>query len=346
MGALRATTLHRLLGWRPDSQSRFRHDRANRLPHELVVVDETSMVSLTLMARLLEALRADARLLLVGDPGQLASVEAGTVLGDLVAAAAPAGAPLHARTVSLTDPHRFRDGIDAVAQAIRAGDSDAVVDALRSNPADVTWIEHDPAAPDADLREIRRLAVEANRAVRAAAADGDVDGALAGLGAFRLLLAHRRGPYGVSAWNRQAERWTTPARDRDEEWYVGRPVLVGANDASLGIFNGDLGVVVQRADHRVVAFDRRPAPLELAPVRLGDVQTVHAMTIHKSQGSQFSAVAVVAPDARSRILTRELLYTGVTRARHRLVVVGDEATIRSAVERPIDRASGLGERLR
>ncbi len=146
--------------------------------------------------------------------------------------------------------------------------------------------------------------------------------------------------------NRQVERLNTPASAQDDEWYVGRPVLVGANDASLGIFNGDLGVVVQHAEHRSVAFDRRPEPLELAPVRLGDVQTVHAMTIHKSQGSQFSAVAVVAPDPRSRILTRELLYTGVTRARHQLVVVGDEATIRAAVERPIDRASGLSARIR
>jgi exodeoxyribonuclease V alpha subunit len=107
-----------------------------------------------------------------------------------------------------------------------------------------------------------------------------------------------------------------------------------------------VGVVVQHAGHRAVAFDRRPAPLELAPVRLGDVQTVHAMTIHKSQGSQFSAVAVLLPDPRSRILTRELLYTAITRARHRLVVVGDEGTIRAAVARPIDRASGLAARLR
>ena len=117
-----------------------------------------------------------------------------------------------------------------------------------------------------------------------------------------------------ASWNRQVERWTTPARDRDDEWYVGRPVLVTANDASLGIFNGDLGIVVQRADHRAVTFDRHPAPLELTPARLGDVETVHAMTIHKSQGSQFGTVAVLLPDSRSRILTRELLYTGVTRA--------------------------------
>src|SRR4051794_31257 len=345
MARLQASTLHRLLGWRPESASRFRHDRANRLPHDLVVVDETSMVSLTLMARLLEALRPDARLLLVGDPGQLASVEAGTVLGDLVHAAAPAGAPLHPVTVTLTDVRRFRGGIAALAAAIHDGDADRVIDVLRSHPEDVRWTGADPAAPGADLAMVRELATSTAGAVRAAAQEGDAAAALQAVSSFRLLLAHRRGPYGVSWWNRQVEQWTTPARDRDDEWYVGRPVLVTANDASLGLFNGDLGVVVQRSDHRAVVFERRPERLELSPARLGDVETVHAMTIHKSQGSQFDTVAVLLPDPRSRILTRELLYTGVTRARSRLLVVGEETTIRAAVQRPIDRASGLTERV-
>jgi exodeoxyribonuclease V alpha subunit len=345
VAGLHASTLHRLLGWRPESASRFRHDGTNRLPHDLVVVDETSMVSLTLMARLLEALRPDARLVLVGDPGQLASVEAGTVLGDLVHAAAPAGAPLHPVTVTLTDPHRYRGGIAAVADAIHDGDADRVVEALRSHPDDVRWIESDPAAAGTDLTSVRDLAISTSGTVRAAAHAGDAPAALEALAAFRILLAHRRGPHGVSHWNRQVERWTTPARDRDDEWYIGRPVLVTANDASLGIFNGDLGIVVQRADHRAVTFDRHPTPLDLTPARLGDVETVHAMTIHKSQGSQFQTVAVLLPDPRSRILTRELLYTGVTRARRQLILVGDEATVRAAVQRPIDRASGLAHRL-
>jgi exodeoxyribonuclease V alpha subunit len=190
------------------------------------------------------------------------------------------------------------------------------------------------------------VATATTEAARVAANAGDARAALDALGGFRLLLAHRRGAHGVSHWNRQVERWTTPARDRDDEWYVGRPVLVTANDASLGIFNGDLGVVVQRADHRAVTFDRHPAPLEITPSRLGDVETVHAMTIHKSQGSQFGTVAILLPDQRSRILTRELLYTGITRARREIILVGDEATVRAAVARPIDRASGLARRLR
>ena len=346
VAGLQASTLHRLLGWRPDSASRFRHDRTNRLPHDLIVVDETSMVSLTMMARLLEALRPDARLLLVGDPGQLASVEAGTVLGDLVHAAAPDDAPLHQVTVTLTDAHRFRGGIAARRRRDPCdGDADRVVEALRSHPDDVRWIDTDPAAAGTDLAPVRDLAASTAATVRAAAHAGDAPSALEALAAFGSCWAHRRGPHGVSHWNRQVERWTTPARDRDEEWYVGRPILVTANDASLGIFNGDLGIVVQRADHRAVTFDRHPTPLELTPARLGDVETVHAMTIHKSQGSQFGTVAVLLPDSRSRILTRELLYTGVTRARQQLILVGDEATVRAAVERPIDRASGLARRL-
>jgi exodeoxyribonuclease V alpha subunit len=346
ISGIQASTLHRLLGWRPGSASRFRHDRTNRLPHDLVVIDETSMVSLTLMARLLEALRPDARLVLVGDPGQLASVEAGTVLGDLVHAASAAESPLHPVTVTLTDEHRFEGGIAAVAGAIHRGDADAVVDALRSHPDDVRWIEADPAAPDTDLAPVRAVATATSAAARTAANAGDARAALDALGGFRLLLAHRRGAYGVSHWNREVERWTTPPRDRDDEWYVGRPVLVTANDASLGIFNGDLGVVVQRDDHRTVTFDRRPTPLEITPSRLGDVETVHAMTIHKSQGSQFGTVAILLPEHRSPILTRELLYTGITRARRKILLVGDEATVRAAVERPIDRASGLAHRLR
>jgi exodeoxyribonuclease V alpha subunit len=346
IAGIQASTLHRLLGWRPSSASRFRHDRSNRLPHDVIVIDETSMVSLTLMARLLEALRPDARLILVGDPGQLASVEAGTVLGDLVQAAATAEAPLHPVTVTLIDEHRFEGGIAAVAGAIHRGDADAVVEALRSHPDDIRWIEADPAAPDTDLMPVRAMAIATTDAARTAANVGDARAALDALAGFRLLLAHRRGAHGVSHWNREVERWTTPARDRDDEWYVGRPVLVTANDASLGIFNGDLGVVVQHADHRAVTFDRHPAPLEITPSRLGDVETVHAMTIHKSQGSQFGTVAILLPDQRSRILTRELLYTGITRARREIILVGDEATVRAAVQRPIDRASGLADRLR
>jgi exodeoxyribonuclease V alpha subunit len=326
--ALEASTLHRLLGWRPDSRSRFRHDRGNRLPYDVVVVDEASMVPLSRMARLVEAVRADARLILVGDPDQLASIEAGAVLGDIVAAA-------HDSVVELTEVHRFGERIGRVAEAIRRGDGDATMDAL----AVVTWIA-DPA--DA-LEPLRRRAVAAAREVTRAALAGDAAAAIRALGAFRLLCAHRRGPYGVSGWTALIEAWIG---QEATGWYVGRPLLVTENDYGLNLYNGDTGVVIAAGDGQVsAAFERQGRIVELSPTRLAAVDTVYAMTVHKSQGSQFQTAAVVLPEPSSQILTRELLYTAVTRAREELILVGSEEAIRVAVARPIARASGLRSRL-
>ncbi|MDP9387360.1 MAG: ATP-binding domain-containing protein, partial [Actinomycetota bacterium] len=173
--------------------------------------------------------------------------------------------------------------------------------------------------------------------------------ALDGLGAMRVLCAHRRGPYGVAAWTAQVERWLTNAVDgygAGGQWYVGRPLLVTENDYGLRLFNGDTGVVVAAGEGRVRAvFERRGGLLEVSPSRLHAVETVHAMTVHKSQGSQFDAVAVLLPDPGAAVLTRELLYTAVTRARRQLMVAGPEAAVRAAVSRPVARASGLGDRL-
>jgi exodeoxyribonuclease V alpha subunit len=329
-----ARTLHRLLGWKPGTHSRFRHDRANRLPHDVVIVDETSMVSLSQMARLLEALRSDARLVLVGDPGQLASVEAGAVLGDVVA--------LRDAVVTLETPHRYGGRINALAEAIRRGDGDATIAALDA----VAWLDVDPA--ESELALVRDGAVASARAVVEAARAGDGQGALAALGAFRVLCAHRRGPYGVAAWTARIETWLSQAVDGfgGSEWYVGRPLLVTENDYGLKLYNGDTGVVIATGPDRVsAAFERHGAVLELSPTRLAAVDTVYAMTVHKSQGSQYDAAAVLLPGPDSPLLTRELLYTAVTRARERLVVAGTEAAIRAAVARPVARASGLRGRL-
>jgi exodeoxyribonuclease V alpha subunit len=333
-----ASTLHRLLGWKPGTHSRFRHDRANRLPHDVVIVDETSMVSLSLMARLLEALRSDARLVLVGDPGQLASVEAGAVLGDIVGPAPGDG------VVTLRRPYRYGAGIDELAEAIRSGDGDATIGALDA----VTWLPVDVDAGDA-LEPVRERAVATARAVIDAARAGDGEAALRALGAFRVLCAHRRGPYGVATWTARIETWLSQAVDGFGvgEWYVGRPLLVTENDYGLKLYNGDTGVVIAAGPDRVsVAFERHGAVLELSPTRLAAVDTVYAMTVHKSQGSQFDAVAVLLPGPDSPLLTRELLYTAVTRARRDLILVGSEESIRVAAGRPVARASGLGRRLR
>ena len=375
--ALEASTIHRLLGWRPDSHSRFRHRRGNRLPHDVVIVDETSMVSLSLMARLVEAVRPEARLILVGDPGQLTSIEAGAVLGDIVgpvtdgllmsphtrtllgaathqavpAGDPPAGATVGDGIVMLDRVHRFGGDIARTAEAIRRGDADAVLEALARDSGSVSWLRCDVAEAQgtAALAPVREAAVAAGRSVIEAAREGRVMAAIEALGTFRILCAHREGTHGVGHWTAQVEGWLTAAVGGfapSGRWYVGRPLLVTANDYELRLYNGDTGVVVQSSPLRVsAAFERRGEVIEFGPTRLGASETAYAMTIHKSQGSQFDTAAVLLPAATSRILTRELLYTAVTRARARLILVGSEDAIRAAVSRPVARASGLRRRL-
>jgi exodeoxyribonuclease V alpha subunit len=370
---LQGTTLHRLLGFNPGNRSRFRHDRLNRLAHDVVVVDETSMVSLSLMARLVEAVRPDARLILVGDPEQLASVEAGAVLGDVVgpasrelllrppareALALVAGPAVRALGSVATSPigdgvvvlrrvHRFGGAIGRLAEAIQRGDADAVVSLLAADEDDVHWIPVDIASDTASakLAAVRAAAVASGRLLVESARAGNAAEAIDALAAFRLLCAHRRGPEGVNSWMSVVERWLAADIEGfagEGTWYPGRPLLVTENDYSLRLYNGDTGVVVAAGPGRVVAaFERGGLVVEVSPTRLASVDTVYAMTVHKAQGSQFDTVAVLLPGPDSPILTRELLYTAVTRAQRELFVAGTEASVRTAVCRPIARASGL-----
>ena len=287
LGELTASTLHRLLGWLPESRTRFRHDAQNHLPHDVIIVDEMSMVSLTMMARLLEATRPDARLILVGDPDQLSSVEAGAVLADIARGPGRGDAELATRlaalgltgdepagpvrgVVQLTHTWRFGGAIDELARAIRAADADSVIAVLRSGSPDVVFAEVDleqprPAGLDAMATEVRR----AGGRLRDAALRGDVGAALEALDQHRVLCAHRRGPYGVTRWSAEIEHWLAealPGYGEDGEWYLGRPLLVSANDYELGLFNGDTGVVVQTPDG---ASGGLPARLFCGPVRPG-----------------------------------------------------------------------------
>ena len=339
VSGLRATTLHRLLGKRPETSSRFRHHRGNRLPHDVIVVDETSMVSLTMMARLLESVRPQARLLLVGDPDQLASVEAGAVLADLVDGLGPSDDALAALRTS----HRFGASIGALAAAIRCGDTGTAVDVLRAGGDHVEWIDTEDSAD-----RLRAVLVPHALRLRQAAVLGDAATALATLDEHRLLCAHRRGPFGIQHWNRQVERWLSEVTGEPiwSSWYVGRPVLVTTNDYGLGVYNGDTGVTVVDNEGQLRAvIAGADELLEFATSRLSDVDTMHAMTIHKSQGSQADEVTVLMPQQDSRLLTRELFYTAVTRAKKKVRVVGSEATVRAAIERRAMRASGLARRL-
>jgi exodeoxyribonuclease V alpha subunit len=330
-------TLHRFLGSRPDSTQRFRHDAHNPLPHDVVVVDEASMVSLSLMARLVEALPPTSRLLLVGDPDQLASVEAGSVLADLVR-----GLDADGSVVRLTTDHRLQDDRAALAQAFRAGDADTVLDLLDRASNGVAFVETDSPSLD-QLPQVVEQALH----LRELALHSEPDAALARLGQFRLLCAHRTGPFGTRHWNRLVEQRLA---DRAPEvsiqpMYVGRPILATRNDYGLGVSNGDAGVIIQTDDGPLAVVETGSGIQRLSPWRLADIETMHAMTVHKAQGSQAKHVVVIVPPLASRLLTRELLYTAVTRAQEQLTIVGTREAIGAAVRTPTQRSSGLARRL-
>lgn len=330
--SLPSSTMHRLLGFRRDNHTRFRHDRTRRLPHDVVVVDETSMASLEHVARLLEALRPDTRLILVGDADQLASVEAGAVLHDVVAGWSDR------HVVRLTRSHRFGEGIGRLAAAVRDGDADTALDLLTAGHPSMQIVDPSQAshALEATLLPLAHELVAAGRA-------GDDAQALRLLTRHRLLCAHREGSFGATTWNDRVTSWLR-ADIGWTEWYPGRPVLVTRNDAPLGVFNGDSGVVVEHEDRTVVAIDGSPVR-EFAPSRLPDAQTGYAMTIHRSQGSEFTHVTVLLPDSESRVMTRELLYTAITRAVETVTVIGTPEDIRTTIGRRVARSSGIVERL-
>ena len=345
-------TIHRLLGYSPVRRTgRFQYDRENPLPYDLVIIDEASMLSLSMMHRLIEALRPTAELFLVGDPEQLASVDAGTVLADISIAAKAEGTNLHQCTKRLTTQFRYAVGspIEQVVKAVQSGDADGLIEVLRpmrNSGGVVSWI--DPSSKEvADLAEFESLGF----AVRRHALDVvDLAGAskynevLEKLGELQLLCASRSGQLGIAGWNRTVNQWIGTSTRK--QWFIGRPILITKNDHSNHLYNGDIGVVCSDKDGGVrVVFDGIDGPREFPTVRLPEVETVHALTIHKSQGSEYKHAVVVLPTGRSRLLTRELLYTGVSRAREQLTIVASESALRTAVNTVVIRASGLADRL-
>jgi exodeoxyribonuclease V alpha subunit len=407
--ALPATTLHRLVGVRPDGSSR--HDRKNPLPAQLVIVDEVSMVDLTMMRRLLEAVHPEARLVLLGDRDQLASVEAGCVLGDLV----PAGAagPLAANIVAFSRSRRFESAPDialvaACLQSYATAHPDVPRDdaerarslalavfrgqqhASREQHRGVRVVQHGAPAPTprgarptpTQLDELARpyvggiddLGRAEGEAVRPrlpgyaallrealltrerGGADEIDDPAWQRrlLGAFdhyRVLAVHRRGPLGVKQLERElGERvraFVRAGRRRSDgvghgHW-VGRPVLVTENAYDVGLMNGDVGIVLPLSTGVAAVFPHEsPGSVRsVSLARLPPHEGALAMTVHKSQGSQFDRVALVLAGRSSPIQTRELVYTGVTRARMQLGWLGDPDELREALARQVVRASGL-----
>ena len=340
-----ATTIHRLLGCRPDSTS-FRHNAENPLPFDIVAVDEASMVDLALMAKLFQAIPPNARVILLGDKDQLASVEAGAVLGDICAAAGDDKKSLLAPCVVQLKKN-FRFGEDSaifhLSHAINAGDTEKVFQILRTSGAKA---KADLVA--ATLPERAKLKAALKDKVIAGFDDflkaADPLAALSALGRFRVLCALREGSFGVAGLNRVIEEILDEAGliQRAEIFYGRRPVMVTQNDYHLKLFNGDLGVIWHDAGGPRACFAGPDQSLRpFLPLRLPAHETAYAMTVHKSQGSEFDRVLFVLPDKSSPILTRELLYTGITRARKNVELWFDEKVFRTALAARVRRDSGL-----
>lgn len=336
-------TLHKLLGLRPRSSvSEF--GPGNPLPFDVVVVDETSMVSLELMATLVGALAPRTRLILLGDPHQLRSVEAGAVLADIGRAddlvCEPGG-----RLARLHTNYRSNPEINVLADAILAGDDAAALAAVEGADT-IELVAFDGDIDPTAIATVRDDAAATARRVRSHALNGEGLEANRALDAHRFLCGHREGPFGVAHWGRTIRTWLAaqlPDYGYDTRHYVGQPLLIQRNSDLFS--NGDTAVVVRRADEELVAVvDRPEGAIEVAPALLDDATDLHAMTIHKSQGSQFDTVSIVLPPTGSPLLTRELLYTAVTRAREGVRIYGTWEALSEAISTPARRASGLAGR--
>ena len=364
-----ASTIHRLLGYR---RNRFVFDAANPLPADVVVVDEASMIDLALMARLIEAIPPDARLIILGDHHQLSSVEAGAVMGDICRGggvgrrsedlesafrrlrsgvsvhkeAIPLEASaLHDNIIVLTQNYRFdaQTGIGALIEAVNAGNTDAVFRQLRLSGAATDWI---PAPLSAsDRRRLRTAVMEGYRPLFAARS---VQEALDALEGFMVLGALIGGPWGTDRLNVWIESLARRAGwiETDDVWYRGRPIMIRRNDYRAGLFNGDIGLVwpepLQGKTVPRIWFRTAAGPLRaFAPEQLPEHQTALALTVHKSQGSEYRRIVMALPEKDSPLLSRELLYTGLSRAREQIWMVVNESVLDLAVNRRIDRASGL-----
>ena len=377
MGAAR--TLHSLLGARPDTRS-FAHHKGNPLDVDVLIVDEASMVHLEMMASLLDALPAHATLIILGDKDQLASVEAGAVLGDLCRDAQAGGytsatldyaldasgetipgqyhgdaGALAQQTVMLRHSRRFSGPIGQLALAVNGGDVHAAEAVLRGGGDEVRWLEH------AQAQQLVQLGVEGYQPYLArlqaitppAGSDHDdwVRGVLGAFDGFRILCAVREGEWGVIGLNEAIETRLDGAgmiRKRGD-WYVGRPVMITRNDYGTGVFNGDIGLTLAdpaRAGSLRVYFMEGDKVRSVLATRLRHVDTAYAMTVHKSQGSEFHHTVLVLPRERSAVIARELVYTGITRASGKFTLVTPVAALLGeAIARRTHRASGLREML-
>ncbi len=368
-GDFRAQTIHRLLGAIPGTIG-FRHNAANPLSAEVVIVDEASMVDLALMAKLIQAVPASCRLILVGDKDQLASVEAGAVLGDICwglngespqkpwaesksadqGGQTGTGTKLSDHIVILKKSYRFnaQSGIEALGAAVNAGDGERAISLLESDRYGDIMMARYTTGRDME-NALERLVMEK---IAPLFDHHDPQTALQQLNTLKILTPLRKGPLGVEALNHWVEQILArhgvidPARDGASAWYSGRPVMITCNDYYHRLFNGDVGITFDtgtgRSRNLQVLFAQADQTLKpLAPEQLPAHETVYAMTVHKSQGTEFEKVLLVLPEIDVPLLTRELVYTAVTRARRQVEIWGDPGLLEKAVSRRIRRASGL-----
>ncbi|WP_114194524.1 exodeoxyribonuclease V subunit alpha [Edaphovirga cremea] len=371
-----ATTLHRLLGAQPNSQ-RMRYHAGNPLHLDVLVVDEASMIDLPMMARLIAALPPQAKVIFLGDRDQLASVEAGAVLGDICRFVEQGYSPERAAQLQrltgcdvsgveaardanvrdslclLRKSYRFdaSSGIGQLAAAVNAGNSQHAIAALHGTFADVQGF---PLAETEDYQHLLEACVEGYRSyLKKVAAGDEAKSVLAEFSRFQLLCALREGPFGVTGLNERIEQVLQRGGlirrpiGPSGRWYAGRPVMIGRNDRALGLFNGDIGIALRDAQGELRVFFQLPNGdiKAVQPSRLPAHETAYAMTVHKSQGSEFDHTALVLPNQFLPVLTRELVYTAITRARKRLSLYASDKVLSMAIRTPTQRRSGLTERL-
>lgn len=364
-----ACTLHRLLGVQPGSQ-RVRYHAANPLHLDVLVVDEASMIDLPMMARLIDALPAQGRVIFLGDRDQLASVEAGAVLGDicawlnegytasraaqlsrltgytLAAGKAHIAGTLRDSLCLLQKSYRFgRDsGIGQLARAVNRGDSHAVRAILHHSFADIA--QHPLNTPEAYEVMLSQMQAAYGHYLQLLHQQTEPGALIAAFGEFQLLCALREGPWGVRGLNEQLEQRLHRQRmivlAKQGRWYHGRPVMIARNDSALGLFNGDIGITLMREGRLRVWFAMPDGTIKsVPPNRLPEHDTAWAMTVHKSQGSEFDHVALILPTKRMPLVTRELVYTAVTRAKQQLSLYADEHIVTQAIASRTERRSGL-----
>jgi len=332
------TTLHRLLGAIPPSPY-FRHNADKPLVYDLVVVDEASMVDLALMSKLLDALKPGARLILLGDKDQLASVESGAVLADLAMAEA-----LQNNVYTLKKSHRFGGAIKELAEAVNF-QQDELAWKILSDGADgaVQCLDEDlidyVAAQQADYLQLAKADAEFERIFQA-------------FNRFQVLCSNRQGKNSVADINDRVEQKLAEQKriDLSGLWYPGRPVMVTQNNPALHLYNGDIGICMPdsfSAGKLMVFFQRADGSVKkYLPARVPHCETVFAMTIHKSQGSEFEEVLIALPETINPVLTKELLYTAITRAKKTIKLVAGEAVFTATVRQKIERVTGLVDKFK